>query len=227
MFWDQTLVQLFQKGGFVMWPLLVCSVIGAAIIAERSVYFFRLRFDEDAFNHKLKQLLSKRKMKEAQLLCRKHANPVPKIADQYLKYLSDDSLRNEVIKREGSIALEKIEARLRGLAALTHIAPLLGLLGTVTGLVSAFHQIELLGGQVQPGDLAAGIWGALITTVFGLTIAIPCMAAYHGFESLTDKIARRMQFIVSELDEFFGKHSASEFKPDNMNQQAEAMQAVK
>jgi biopolymer transport protein ExbB len=79
------------------------------------------------------------------------------------------------------------------------------LLGTVTGLVVAFQRIESLTGTVQPGDLAGGIWEALLTTVFGLVVAIPCMAAYYGFEHKADAIARRMQFVVSELNEYFGK----------------------
>lgn len=209
-----------------MWPLLLCSVLAVAIIAERGVYFWRLRFDYEKFNAELKGFLSKRKLKEALKLCRIHPNPVPRIAEQYLKNLEDDTLRGEILKKEGSFALEKIETRLQALAAITHIAPLLGLLGTVTGLVTAFHQIEILGGQVQPGDLAAGIWEALITTVYGLVIAIPAMAAYHGFESVADKISRRMQFIVSELDEFFGKHSASEFKAEDPEMTEKTLRAV-
>lgn len=226
MLWDQTLIQLFQKGGFAMWPLLVCSIFGTAIILERSVYFFRLRINYDSFKEELKNHLKIRKIKEAIVFCRKRANPVAKIAAEYLRNLENDFLRNEILKREGSLALEKIETRLRALAALTHIAPLLGLLGTVTGLVSAFHQIEILGGQVQPGDLAAGIWEALITTVFGLVIAIPCMGAYHGFETEADRIARRMQFIVSELDEFFGKQSIGDFKSQDPEATERAMKAV-
>jgi len=210
-----------------MWPLLFCSVVGLAIILERSIFFFRLRFDYERFNRQLKEFLLKRRLKEALTLCRKQAHPVPRIAGSYLRHLKSDALRNEVLKREGSLALEKVENRLRALAALTHIAPLLGLLGTVTGLVTAFHQIEILGGQVQPGDLAAGIWEALVTTVFGLVIAIPCMAAYHGFEGAADKIARRMQFIVSELDEFFGKHSAGDFKVDDPETTEESLRAVR
>ena len=165
MFWDQNLIQLFLKGGFAMWPLLLCSIVAVAIMVERFYYFWRLRFRYREFSQELKELLSKRKMKEALALCRKHPNPVPRIAEHYLKNLDSDALRDEILKREGSFALEKVEMRLRGLAAITHIAPLLGLFGTVTGLVSAFHQIEVLGGQVQAGDLAAGIWEALITTV--------------------------------------------------------------
>lgn len=226
MFWDQTLIDLFKKGGFAMWPLLVCSIVGLAIIADRIYYFFRLRLNYDHFDRALKELLSRRKLKEALVYCRKHVNPVPTIAFHYLRNLRGNGLRNEILKREGSLALEKIELRLRALAALTHLAPLLGLLGTVTGLVSAFHQIELLGGQVQPADLAAGIWEALITTVFGLVIAIPCMAAYHGFEGEADNIARRMQFIISELDEFFGKHSSGDFKLEDTKAGEEAVKVV-
>ena len=212
MFWDQTLIQLFQKGGLCMWPLLACSILAIAIMIERSIYFFSLRLNYDEFRTRLKTLLAAQKMKDAFRLCKTHPNPVPKIVAAYLQNLRDYRIRNEVLKREGSLALEKIETRLRALAALTHIAPLLGLLGTVTGLVTAFHQIEILGGQANPGDLAAGIWEALITTVYGLVIAIPCMAAYHGFESEADRIARRMQFITLELDEFFGKNSSGDFK---------------
>ncbi|MBI3317326.1 MAG: MotA/TolQ/ExbB proton channel family protein [Candidatus Omnitrophica bacterium] len=210
-----------------MWPLLACSVIGVAIIIERALYFWQLRFSYSRFASEIKTLLSRRKIKEALILCRRHSNPVPRIAEFYLKNMDGDSLRNEILKREGSYALEKVETRLRALAAITHLAPLLGLLGTVTGLVAAFHQIEILGGQVQPGDLAAGIWEALITTVFGLMIAIPCMAAYHGFESAADKIARRMQFIISELDEFFGKHSAGDFKSEDIEATDQSMRAIR
>lgn len=216
MFWDQSLIQLFLKGGFAMWPLLLCSIIGTAIMIERAIYFWRIRLDYETFLSELKQFLSKRKLKEAVKVCKAKANPIPKIVVQYLNNLKQDELRNEIIKREGSLALEKVETRLRALAALTHIAPLLGLLGTVTGLVTAFHQIELLGGQVNPGDLASGIWEALITTVFGLVIAIPCMAAYHGFENEADRIARRMQFVVMELNEFFGKNSAGDFQKESL-----------
>ena len=209
-----------------MWPLLACSIIGVAIIVERSFYFWRLRFHYERFTAELKKLLASRKVKEAIVFSRRHSSPVPRMAGLYLEHLERDALRDQVLKREGSFALEKIETRLRGLAAITHIAPLLGLLGTVTGLVSAFHQIERMGGQVQPGDLAAGIWEALITTVFGLLIAIPSMAAYHGFESAADGIARRMQFIISELDEFFGKSSAGRFASRDPEATEETMKAV-
>lgn len=227
MFWDQSLVELFKKGGFAMWPLLACSILGIAIVLERSLYFARLRFVYGRFLVDLKAMLQRGEHRQAITFCLKQANPVPHVAAEYLKHVKHDALREEVLKTVGSYALEKVESRLRVLAALTHIAPLLGLLGTVTGLVSAFHQIELRGGQVQPGDLAAGIWEALITTVFGLVIAIPCMAAYHGFEGMADRIARQMQLVISELNAFFGKTSRERFTTEDPEQTETAMRAVK
>lgn len=226
MIWDQSFIQLFQKGGFAMWPLLLCSIIGTAIIVERAYYFARLRFDYQKFVGELKRLLTRIEIPAARDFASRQSHPVGKMAELYLANLDEDSLRDGILKREGSFALEKVERRLNGLAAITHIAPLLGLLGTVTGLVSAFHQIERLGGSVQPGDLASGIWEALITTVFGLLIALPCMAAYHSFTSQADRIARRMQFLISELDEFFGKHFSGSFKSQSAELTEETMKVV-
>ncbi len=207
MIWSLNITELFSKTGFTAWPLLLCSIIGLTIIIERSYYFLRLKLDYPKFNPKLFQLLRDNKVKEALIFCRKHPNPVVRIAFLYLKNLNHP-LKDAILSREASLAMEKVENRLRGLAAITHIAPLLGLLGTVTGLVSSFHQIELLGGQATAENLAGGIWEALLSTVFGLIVAIPCMTAYHSFESQADKIARRMQTIVSELDEFFNKDTS-------------------
>lgn len=226
MLWDQSLLELFWKGGFAMWPLLACSMLGIAIVIERGVYFARLRLSYGRFLADLKARLQRGEIRQAIAWCLTQAHPAPHVAAEYLKHLEQDALREEALKKTGSYALEKIESRLRALAALTHIAPLLGLLGTVTGLVSAFHRIEVMGGQVQPGDLAAGIWEALITTVFGLMIAIPCMAAYHGFEGAADRIARQMQLVITELNAFFGKASRGRFTADDPEQTEADMRAV-
>ena len=83
----------------------------------------------------------------------------------------------------------------------------------MAGLVGAFHQIELKGGQVQPGDLASGIWSALLTTVCGLTIALPCLAAYHLLQSVAGRAALQMQWITSQLDEWLPMSSVSRSEP--------------
>lgn len=227
MFWDQSLWGLFMRGGFAMWPLLLCSVIGGAIVLERFYYHFRIRLDEKKFRAELRKLLLANKRNEALALCRKNFHPVPKIAEQYLLNLLSDVQRTSILKCEGSLLLENVEKNLKILATIAHLSPLLGLLGTVTGLVSAFHQIELMGGQVQAGDLAGGIWEALITTVFGLLIAIPATAFFHLFENKVDFIARRMQLVISELDRYFGKETHPLFKGEDPEQIESEGKAVK
>jgi biopolymer transport protein ExbB len=197
MLWDSTIIQLFQKGGPVMWPLLVCSVIGLAIVAERLFVYGRMRLNYRSFMDGLLARLRRNDRSGAVAMCDGSRHPVARISRVYLDNVEQaDALRQDVLRREGSLQLEFAEKRLRGLSAFAHLAPLLGLLGTVTGL---------LAGVVQPSDLAGGIWEALLTTVFGLVIGIFCMAAYHAFEHKADEIARRMQFAISELNEFFGK----------------------
>jgi len=208
---EQNISILFAKAGLTRWPLLICSIFALAIILERTIYFVRIRTDYENFTRELFILLRANKLMQAIHFCQKQINPIPLLACAYLQNLKNKR-RESIMSRVGSFAIEKVESRLRGLATITHIAPLLGLLGTVAGLVTAFHEIELATGQVQAQQLAGGIWEALLSTVFGLIVAIPCMVAYHGFESRADRIARRMQCIVSELDEFFGNQKMMPFK---------------
>lgn len=209
MVWGQSLTQLFIKTGLTRWPLLICSAVGLAIIIERGAYYYKLRFDYSSFSRALFAHLSVNQLSKAIQLCQSYTNPVSHVASVYLNNLNNKK-RESILSREGSFAIEHVERRLRGLATITHVAPLLGLLGTVTGLVSAFYEIELTVGQIQAQNLAGGIWEALLSTVFGLIVAIPCMIAYHSFESKADRIARRMQSIVSELDEFYGNRPLKE-----------------
>jgi len=221
MIWFNNITTLFVKAGFTRWPLLLCSAIGVAIIIERGLYYFRLRFDYARFSREIFILLNENQLMKAIHYCQDKPNPVPHIAGVYLRNFKNNR-RDSILSREGTITIEKVESRLRGLATITHVAPLLGLLGTVAGLVVAFHEIELSAGQVQAQNLAGGIWEALLSTVFGLIVAIPCMVAYHGFEGQADRIARRMQSIVSELDEFFGNQSGHDFHPTDYKSDAES-----
>ena len=100
----------------------------------------------------------------------------------------------------------------------------MGLLGTVAGLVGAFHQIELKGGQVQPGDLASGIWSALLTTVCGLPIALPCLAAYHLLQSVAGRAALQMQWVTSQLDEWLAAVCAAREESGGMDSAVAAAQ---
>ncbi|MGF1656604.1 MAG: MotA/TolQ/ExbB proton channel family protein [Verrucomicrobiales bacterium] len=202
-----TLTELFAKAGALAWPILFCSVIGLAIILERGTVFFLIHQRGKTANRVLAER-GKFSPTELKMALEPIRHPVARVAVTYLKNLNRDSgLRMELVKKTGAEELARVERRLRGLATISHVTPLLGLLGTVLGMVLAFAQIEGLEGAAKPSDLAGGIWEALLTTVFGLIVAIPCMAAFHGFESAADGLAQQMEFTVTDLDDWLSTRS--------------------
>jgi biopolymer transport protein ExbB len=196
---------LIENGGFFMWPLLFCSIASLAIIFERMVYLIRNQGPAVKLMESVRRLVHEKKTAEALELCRETRGPVARIGKVYLSNLhlkKED--REELLHREGSVSLEQLENHLNKLAGIAHISPLLGLLGTVTGMILAFKQVEALGGQVDIEILAGGIWEALLTTAVGLSIAIPTMAAFNYLEARVDKTQSRMHYFISVLNELLG-----------------------
>jgi biopolymer transport protein ExbB len=201
-FLDSSLVDLFRKGGLCMWPIAACSILAVAISLERVLFFARIRIDGRAFLDEVKGRLARGARAGALGLCQTSRHPLASVVRTYVELLdADPALRDDVVRREGSREIERVERRVPWLGVIAHLSPLLGLLGTVTGLVGAFRVIESERGAAEPGQLAGGIWEALLTTVFGLAVAIPTLAAYHGFTLHSDRISRHLEFAVSELNE--------------------------
>ncbi|QGJ68837.1 Outer membrane transport energization protein ExbB [Planctomycetales bacterium 10988] len=205
MFWGQNLYQLLLRGGPFMWPLVICSVFAVAIALERLVVFmFRSPpMQTRSLLQKLNQLLEKGEEDKAVKAVQTARGPVARVVECLFFYRNKPpKLRDEIVNREASQQLAILETRLNWLATIGHLSPMLGLLGTVAGLISCFHSIELQGGQVQPGDLASGIWQALLTTVFGLCVALPSLATYQFFDRWAGNVALQMQWAVSYLHEW-------------------------
>jgi biopolymer transport protein ExbB len=198
----ESLFYYLDKGGPLMWVLLGFSILGAAVILERGIVYLRYGFGTDAWLASLLATVERGETAAALAEARACRHPIARVVEAYLANLPRPAkVRIDNVKRAGALALEGVEKRLRILAAISHLAPLVGLLGTVTGMVVAFASIEVLEGAPKPSDLAGGIWEALLTTVFGLVVAIPCMAAFHAYESHADKIARRMELAITSLDD--------------------------
>jgi biopolymer transport protein ExbB len=130
-------------------------------------------------------------------------NPLVQVASAYMKGLAGgpEHVRN-VTSREANRLLNRHERGLRLLATIGNIAPLIGLLGTVWGMVQAFANIAVLGDAVRPSDLADGIWTGLLTTVAGLVVAIPAIAMTRFYEARIDHLAHDLNEVVSHLDEW-------------------------
>jgi biopolymer transport protein ExbB len=205
-----------------MWPLVLCSVISIAVIGDRLIVFASRITSFPGFLASLKRFLMDRNLVQAKEFLDSRRTPLAGVALAYLDHTnSQKSLRQEVVSREASVQLTHLERRLHWLAIIGSLAPMLGLLGTVAGLVEAFHQIEMLGGQIQPGDLASGIWAALLTTVFGLVIALPTLAVYHVLENRVNAVSLQMQWLVAHLDEWLGSEASLEIEAPNVEEHEE------
>lgn len=203
-------MEYFVKGGSLMWVLLGFSIVGVAVILERGVVYLWYGLRPETWLSGVLDLIRAHRLEEASKLAEKCHHPVARIVESYLENLDRPAtVRMDNLRRTGSLVLEDVERRLRVLSAIAHLSPLVGLLGTVVGMVIAFATIQELQGAAKPADLAGGIWEALLTTVFGLVVAIPCMAAFHAYESHADKIARRMEMAVTALDDVFSLQSGS------------------
>ena len=195
----------FLKGGIVMWLIFLCSVITITIILERLYYFYHAETKIPNFLSRIKKLLLSGKLNEAQRLCESSPGPVARIlATGIHVHKRSSGEKEKIIVRAGSRELRKLEENLRPLGIIGHISPLLGLLGTVTGMIKCFMKIQELGGRVDASILAGGIWEALITTAAGLSVAIPAIILYHYFEGKVDNFSSQMKDAAEELLEWLG-----------------------
>ncbi|MCA9665889.1 MAG: MotA/TolQ/ExbB proton channel family protein [Myxococcales bacterium] len=189
---------LFVKGGPVMYPIVLGSVVALALFLERLWALRRERVIPPVFQRRLRVLLREDKLSEAEVLCQENASALANIVSAGLDRAGrPKSEVKEEITDVGRREVSHLERHVEFLGTIAAVEPLMGLLGTVTGLIGAFQRVESLaskGGGVNPGALAAGIWEALITTAAGLVVAIP---AYVGYRYLQG----RVNTLVVEMEE--------------------------
>lgn len=201
--------QLFQRGGPVMVPIFFCSIIALAVVIDRIYHLRRAKVDTEKFMEEISLKLKRNRIVEAIDMCEQTPGPIASILKAGL--LKHDRGRQEVREAIEDAALyevPRLEKFLNILATVTTVSPLLGLLGTVTGMVGAFQVIEEKAGSlhpVNPGDLAAGIWEALLTTVFGLCVAIPALLAYNWLTTWVNRFVLDMERSATELVNVLGQ----------------------
>ncbi|MFH1526814.1 MAG: MotA/TolQ/ExbB proton channel family protein, partial [Bacteroidota bacterium] len=159
------ILSIVIKGGWLLIPILLSSVIGLAIIIERYIVIRRSKLNVPAFLVKIRGLLKKSDINGAIDYCMEEKSPAANIIRKGLKkYKLGHERVKEAIESAGKQEIGKLERGLSVLATISGVAPLLGFLGTVTGMITAFMKIEDLQGSANPSDLAGGIWEALLTT---------------------------------------------------------------
>lgn len=193
------MIDYIVKGGIMMVPILCCSVIALAISLERFYSLRESRIHPPEFVAKMKKVLNEDMVQEAIAICSHNVWPIAKIMEAGI--LKRDQPRDhikETIEHAGKKEADKLHRYLAVLATIAIISPLLGLLGTVTGMIKVF-QIISLQGVGHPTALAAGISEALVTTAAGLVVAIPTLVVHNYFLKKANAYILEMESTSMEL----------------------------
>ena len=195
------MIDLFLKGGILMFPLLLGSVLMLAIIIERSIILLGAGISQKKIIVIKKKLLNK-EYEEALRPEKDFSDPVSLLIKEavLLRSKKKDFIDNE-LSIKGDRLLGDLNKRLHFLSLIGQVAPMIGLLGTVLGMVDAFHDVASVietQGTVDPSILADGIWKALITTVAGLFVGIPALISFHLFKTRVKSIAFNMKHYLEE-----------------------------
>ena len=194
---------MIREGGPLMYLIILCSIVAFAVIVERIVTLNRAKIDVSAFMEKIFDAIRRNRIMAAIEICDRTSSPVASmIKAGLLKQSASRQEIKEAMEEAALIEVPKLEKNLNILATLAHVTPLIGLLGTVTGMIQAFQVIQEKAGAlspVSPGDLAGGIWEALTTTVGGLSVAIPTLVAYNFLVTKVDGFVINMERASTEL----------------------------
>ncbi len=193
------IAQAFRDGGPFMYPILATSVFAAAIIIER-IYFLAIRFgiDDRAFLRKIQELVRKGDPEGASNLC--NNTPIPKIVRAALdcEGCSVREVQNAVDEAAMEV-LPLVERRVHYLAMAANVATLLGLLGTIVGLMQSFNAVAGAEAAQKGAVLAKGIAIALNTTAYGLTVAIPCLFFYAFIQSRSNNLVEQIDRVAVKM----------------------------
>jgi biopolymer transport protein ExbB len=189
-----TILELLIKGGWIMVPLIALAVVAVFIFFER--YFaIRKAAREDAnFMNRIRDNVVNGNIEGALEFCRKTQTPIARMLEKGISRIGNPLKDiNTSIENAGNLEVYKMEKNLPTLATISGAAPMIGFLGTVTGMIKAFYNLSKSGNNVDPSLLAGGIYEAMITTATGLAIGIIAFVGYNVLSSMVEKVVFKME----------------------------------
>lgn len=196
-----TLGELLQLGGWAVWPLLAFSVATVALVIERTMYIFFHNLRVDDFKKQVIDFIEKKDFSGAIDFCaasgRRHLSPKIFMAGLEVRHLGEHRIEKSM-EQEASRRISGLENGFDLLIAIGSIAPITGFLGTVSGMIGAFQSIATAE-NVNAQLVAGGIFEALITTAFGLIIAIVAITIYNVFAHIVDKFTKQLEEAGGEI----------------------------
>jgi len=188
------MMEFLAKGGILVGPILLCSVLALSIFLERVIRFARLRIRGYGLVEKIARQVKDGEDHQAYEVASTSNTPMGRILTQAMEVKDQDreTLETVIVHSTGE-EVRDLSRYLPTLATIGSIAPLLGLLGTVLGMIKAFMVIQQMGGKVNAAVLAGGIWEAMLTTAIGLAVALPTMVAHSYLVARVDKYEAQLQ----------------------------------
>ncbi len=194
---------LLGAGGPVLIILLILSIVALAVILMKFWQMRKLSLGDVSFVQHVLDYWRAGQVNAAMVELYRTYHPAARVLEIAIRGVAerkaDEATIREEVMREGVEQIESMRSHLRGLEVIATISPLLGLLGTVMGMINAFQQMEAAGTQVSPSVLSGGVWEALLTTAVGLAIAIPVVVALNWFESKTEKARHTMEDAATRI----------------------------
>lgn len=190
---------IMTKGGPLMWVILFFSVVAVAIFLERLLHYHRAQINAGDFVQGIRNLLKRGNVIESIALCDETPGPVARVVKSVV--VNHDRSREEIREAAQDVArseVARLERKLPILATIAQVTPLIGFLGTVTGMIRMFMVIQRAP-LPNPGDLAGGIWEALLTTAAGLAVAIPTYVAYNFLVSRVHNLVLDMERAANDI----------------------------
>lgn len=199
-----SIMQLITSGGvggiIIMSTLFILSIIAIYIFIERYLTITKAAKEDEYFMNQIKDFIHDGKIDAAKALCRSTPTPISRMIEKGVnrigKPLGDIAA---AIENTGKLELYKLETNLAALATISGAAPMIGFLGTVLGMVLAFHEMAAAGGNIDVGMLAEGIYTAMVTTIAGLIVGIVAYIGYNSLVAKVEKVVFRMEARTTEF----------------------------
>jgi len=193
-------IQIFQRGGPVMWPILFCSLLGFTIVCERQFAFWKYNFANYFFCSKQRQIIAltrEGKYSEALALAKSAESPICTIFAQALEYR--EAGFSATLEATSQQTIDRLRRGFSILDTVITVAPMLGILGTVTGIINTFNVLSAAGIE-NPTGATAGIAEALITTAAGLIVSIGCLFPFNFFVAQLKRRTHELEQLTHQIE---------------------------
>lgn len=188
------MIELMQRGGMLMWVIVFCSVLATGIFLERFFFFHRSFIEVSELLNGLANLIRRKNFAEARHECAVTHVPVARVLHAaILRHNSSRADLKEIVQEAGQLEVPLLEKHLPALSTITFITPMIGFLGTVTGLLQAFSTISSHNGYASALDISGAIYQSLLTTAAGISVAIPAFVGHQYLSARVDRLMRDME----------------------------------